>query len=529
MDVPEAPRPHDPAPENGDLTARTGSGLRWSYLGQATLLIATLAYTAAISRLLDPATFGVYAVATLVVWFMDYFARMGLASAIVQKSELTDTDVRAASTAGIVLGLGCCAVVWVAAPLCAAAFHMPALTHVMRVLGIGFVFEGWSMTGMGLLIRQLRFRELAIITAGTYVLGYLVVGVPLAAAGAGIWSLVIGVLVSNSSQAVWQYAKLRHPVRPVATWGPYAGVCSYGARLSVTHVIDYLCSNLDTLVVARVAPSAVLGQYNRGYTLVFHPISYHLAQASTNVLFSSLSRIQEDIDRLRRVYLSGLTVVSVVLFPVCAGMSVAAAELVRIVLGSQWGLVAGLVPWFAFGAGFAVLSKLSRALAEARAELNRSLAAQGAQLAVLGTLLLLSAGAGKLWLFAASVTVSELARLLAYLGLMRRILVLRLPHVTRALGPALLASGIVALAVAGARQVLLGSAPVGVVFAAEVAAGAIALVLCLRLGPMREARAELGRRLDDVGLLGRHGGRFRRLTVVVIGEAEFPVVQAREP
>ncbi|WP_433029559.1 lipopolysaccharide biosynthesis protein [Actinomycetospora sp. CA-053990] len=497
-------------------------------MGQATLVVAILAYTAVISRLLDPATFGVYALATLVVWFMDYFARMGLASAIVQKPELTDTDVRAASTAGIVLGLGCCALTWVVAPLFAAAFHMPALTHVMRVLGVGFVFEGWSMTGMGLFIRQLRFRELSIITTGTYMLGYLVVGVSLAAAGAGVWSLVAGVLVSNASQAVWQYAKLRHPIRPVVTWGPYAGVCGYGARLSGTHLIDYLCSNLDTLVVARVFPSAVLGQYNRGYSLAFNPIGYHVAQASTNVVFSSLSRIQEDLGRLRRVYLSGLTVVAVILFPVCAGMSVAATELVRTVLGSQWGLAVGLVPWFAFGAGFAVLSKLSRAVAEARAELNRSLAAQGVQLAVLGTLLLLSAGAGQLWLFAASVAIGEFARLLAYLALMRRILALRLPDVARALMPAVLGSVAVALFVAGIRQAFLAWAPTVVVFAAEVVAGAVALALCLRLGPMREARAELARRLDDAGMLGRQGGLRRRLATAMVGPVASAVSQARE-
>ena len=520
---------HTPGDESrdGDLAARTASGLRWSYLGQVTLMVANLAYTATVSRLLDPATFGVFALANLVVWFMYFFARMGLASALVQKPELTDDDVRAASTAGIALGLGCFVVVWAAAPVLASVFHTPALTAVMRVLGTGFVFEGWSMTGTGLLLRELRFRELSIITASTYILGYLVTGVTLALAGAGIWSLVVGALVSNGSQAIWQYVKLRHPVRPVAAWAPYASVCGYGIRLSGTHVMDYLCGNLDTLVVARVASSPVLGQYSRGYSLVFQPLGNHVAQASTNVLFSSLSRIQDDLGRLRRVYLGVIMLVAAILFPICAGSSVAARELVLVVIGPQWGLAVGLVPWFALAGGLAVMSKLSRVVAEARAELNRSLAAQGAQLVVLATLLLLSARAGRLWLFAASVAAGELVRFLGYLGLMRRILALRLPDIAKALVPAVLTSVAAAVAVAGARHGLAGRVPPLGVFAAEMAAGAVALALCLRLGPMAGVREMLGRRLADIGLLGEPGGLRRRLASLVIGPPEPTVTPGR--
>ena len=109
------------------------------------------------------------------------------------------------------------------------------------------------MTGLGLLRRALRFRELSVISIGAYVVGYLVVGVGLALLGAGVWSLVAATVTSTAIQAVWQYAILRHPLRPVRRWRPYRAVCGYGARLSVAHVLDYLGGNLDTFTVARIA------------------------------------------------------------------------------------------------------------------------------------------------------------------------------------------------------------------------------------------------------------------------------------
>src|SRR5688572_4880259 len=254
------------------MTAHAASGLSWSSLSIAALVIANLAYTATISRLLDPTAFGLIAMANLVVLFAQYFVRMGLASALVQKPDLSDEEIRAASTAGILIGLACLGLVWLVAPAVGVMFHAPELAPVLRGLGISFLFSGWSMTGKGLLRRALRFRDLSVISVGSYVFGYLVVGVGLALLGAGVWSLVAATVTSTVIQAVWQFAIVRHSVRPVLRWRPYGTVCGYGTRLSVAHVLDYLGGNLDTFTVARIASPAVLGLYSRANYLVFQPL-----------------------------------------------------------------------------------------------------------------------------------------------------------------------------------------------------------------------------------------------------------------
>jgi lipopolysaccharide exporter len=505
--------------ERASLTAQTASGLRWSYLGSAALVIANLAYTATISRLLDPVAFGLMALANLVVLFSQYFVRMGIASALVQKTELSDDEIRAASTAGLAFGAACLGAVWLLTPLISDLFREPALSPILRILAISFLPEGWSMTGMGLLRRQLRFRELSMITAGTYVLGFLVVGVGLAVLGAGVWSLVVGALVSNASQAVWQYALLRHPVRPVLRWEPYRAVCGYGMRQSGAHVLDYVGSNLDTFTVGRFASTAVLGQYSRAYYLVFQPLRYYLSQAFTNVLFSSLSRIQSDTARLRRAYLSVLTLGGLVLFPISTGIAVAARDLVLVVLGPRWNLAAGIVPWFAIAGACSVAARLSQSLADARADLNRSLAVQGAYVAALGAFLTvaLSFRSRGVWVFAAAVAAAEVLRHVSYLGLMRRILRLSVTQVARSYAPAAFASLGVALAIMVVQRALGETVPALGVFGAELGAGALALALCIRFSPLPGIRHELRLRLTAAGALGTVGGVRWRLAPLLLG------------
>jgi lipopolysaccharide exporter len=509
-----------------NLTAQTASGFSWSSLATAALVVANLAYTATISRLLEPSAFGLVAMANLVVLFAGYFVRMGLASALVQKPDLSVEEVRAASTAGIVIGLACLGLVWLIAPAVGSFFHAPELVPVLRGLGISFLFSGWSMTGLGLLRRALRFRELSIISVGAYLFGYLVVGVGLALLGAGVWSLVAATVTSTAVQAVWQYAILRHPILPVRHWRPYQAVCGYGARLSAAHLLDYVGANLDTFTVARIATTAVVGQYSRAYYLVFQPLGNYLSAAMTNVVFATLSRIQEDLPRLRRGYLSMMSLGALLLFPICVGMAVAAPELVAVVLGPQWGPAAGLVPWFALAGGCHVASKLSQSLAEARAELNRSVAVQVAYLLGLAVLimLVLSFRARGVWVIAAAVAVAELLRYFGYLILARRVLELPMARLWQAHFPAAFASAGVGVAIAAARWAL-ADAPSLAVLPIEITVGALALAFGIRVCPVPSVRAELWLRLGSAGLLGASGGWRWRLARLVLGK---PDQSARE-
>jgi O-antigen/teichoic acid export membrane protein len=495
------------------------------------LMVANLTYTATVSRLLVPAAFGLMAIANLIVLFIQFFVRMGLASALVQKPDLSEEEIRASSTAGIAVGLACMVLVWVLAPSIANLFRTPGLPPILRALSVSFVFLGWSMTGLGLLRRRFRFRTLSMIAVGAYVFGYLVVGVGLALLGAGVWSLVAASVASTAAQAIWQYAILRHPLRPVLRWEPYRAVCGYGARLSGAYLMDYGGSNLDTLTVSRLETTAVLGQYTRAYYLVYQPLTNYLAQALTNVLFSPLSRIQQDLGRLHRAYFSVSSLGNLMLFPICAGIAVAAHELVLVVLGPQWGTAMGLVPWFALAGCCHVVSQITQLLADARAELNRSMVVQMGYVVALALLLLVAVPfrSRGVWVIAAAVAAAELLRYVGYLALAHRVLGMSAARVWQAHVPALFASAGVALAIAATRWALTGHVRTVVVLVAEIGAGALALALCTRFCPLPAVRSELWMRLAAAGVLGEVGGVRWRLASLVLGAPDTATVPEGAP
>jgi O-antigen/teichoic acid export membrane protein len=96
-----------------------------------------------------------------------------------------------------------------------------------------------------------------------------------------------------------------------------------------------------------------------------------LGQALDVVLFPAMSRVQEDSARLALAYRRGITAVALVMLPGSAILFVIAPELVRLLLGPQWGAV--VVPFQILVIGLLLRTsyKLSDSLARATGAVYR--------------------------------------------------------------------------------------------------------------------------------------------------------------
>ena len=156
----------------------------------------------------------------------------------------------------------------------------------------------------------------------------------------------------------------------------YRDLYGFGAQVTVIGVLEYIGLNLDTLLVGRFASATLLGFYNRSFVLVNLPLN-QLMTGLSKVLFPSFSRVRGDRVRLRRAYLSALSVAAAVFFPLVAGMAVAAREIVLVLLGEQWEPVIAILPIIAASGAVKVLTHFSAVLAEAVGELRKKLLLQG--------------------------------------------------------------------------------------------------------------------------------------------------------
>ena len=236
-------------------------------------------------------------------------ARMGVGSALVQKPELNDDDIRAGSASSVLLGRAIvCAVVVVVAPFTHFIFKNPQVVPVARVMSLTFILDGAAITSGALLQRRLKFKALAWMDTASYVVGYGGVAIVLAVLGYGVWSLVIAGLAQSAVTAVLYYATTRHPVKPLFRWSVYKRLYSFGARVSVTQFLEFITSNMDTMWAGHFFNAGEVGTYTRSFTLVSMPTEY-LGTTFSRVLFPSFSRVQKETERLRNAFVPSVMVV----------------------------------------------------------------------------------------------------------------------------------------------------------------------------------------------------------------------------
>jgi hypothetical protein len=84
-----------------------------------------------------------------------------------------------------------------------------------------------------------------------------------------------------------------------------------------------------------------------------------------------------------------------------------------------------------------------------------------------------------------------------------------------------------ALAIAGVQRSLSGRVATLAVLAGEVVAGALAMGLSIRFGPLRSTRRELWQRLTAAGALGTAEGLRSRLAPFLIGPPAPEMTDAR--
>jgi O-antigen/teichoic acid export membrane protein len=489
-------------------------GLRWSGISIVAFMGMQFGYQAVVSRLLSPTAFGLMAVATLATEFGLTFASMGLGQALVQKQDADEEDVRVVFTSSLLLGLGCFAALWVAAPLIVDLMNAPDALWLLRCTGLVMVFTTCGIASESVLRRQLRFRELARREIGAYVVGFLVVGIGAALAGAGVWSLVAARVSASFISTALAYSAARHSLRPLLGWRRVRPLYSFGGRSSLSGLLGYFSHNLDTAAVSRYAGSALLGQYSKAYMLTSYPTQL-LVRSMARVLFPGFSQIQDDRERVRRAYVGSYSIASVLLLAICAAMAASSRELVYVLLGPQWDVAATILPILMLAAALRVLSHLTGVVFAALDELNKKILAECIAIAGLVAFLFVARGHG-LWAYALALTGAEAVRLVLFTIMLRSVLGMQI-HET--VWPALrgLTSALVvgAFILAGREGMLALDAPAWLTLLVEGALAGVGLVVAIRLPVLRQTRMDTTHRLGQAGLLSGRNALTRMLRWLV--------------
>lgn len=331
-----------------NLGKRAVSGGFLTAGAQGAKFVLNLLSAAALARLLSPKEFGLVGMVLAVTGLLGLFKELGLSTATVQKETITQEQV--SNLFWINVGLsGAVGVASICmAPLVAWFYHDPRLTAIMLVLSVTFLLTGSTVQHQALLLRQMRFRAIAIIEVVSMLVGVLT-ACSLAYFGFTYWSLVYQqvCLSATTLGLIWWTSGWR-PSLPRRDSGVLP-MLRFGAHLTASDLVGRVAVASDSILVGRVFGAEALGLYSRGSVLLARPLEQLLTPISS-VVIPVLSRLQSEPARYRRTFIRAFEALALLTFPFAALCLALAEPIVLVVLGPKW---KGVVPIFS---GFALVA-----------------------------------------------------------------------------------------------------------------------------------------------------------------------------
>ncbi len=316
------------------LKQKTISGIGWSAVGSFWRQGLQFLISVILARLLTPEDFGLLGMIIVFTGIAQLFSELGFGAALIQKKELEERHLSSVFWLNLVVGLVLTILVYVSAPWIASFYNEPDLILLVRAISINFVISGFGIVHKNTMSRNMQFKLLAIVDlASTFITG--IVTVIMAFSGYGVWSLVVQVLGMSlfSVLFMWYLGKWRPKL--ILQRAALKDMLAFSSNLLGAQLLNYGVRNFDYLLIGRYVGSSSLGIYTRAYTTMLLPIN-QITAVIGRVMFPALSQIQDDIQRIKRVYLHTIRIIGLLTIPLMCGMMVVARPFVLTIFGPKW-------------------------------------------------------------------------------------------------------------------------------------------------------------------------------------------------
>jgi len=321
-------------PGQGDgLRSKAAGGVRWSLIATVGTLAGRMAFVVVLTRLLGPANWGIVAEATVYITVAWIFLSFGLPVTIIQRRHLAREDIGTALTLTIVSGLVLGIATVAGAPLIASFFQTPELAGVLRVLSISLFLKALAVVPAAMLAREMRFKPLGMAEIVSTVASG-AIAILAAVNGANYWALVIQMLVLDAIYLAMTLAAARIPA---PAWSPVAAqkLWSFSSRMMGSDIINYISDNGEKILIARVLGATPLALYNLAGRVLVVPIET-LGKTADRVILPMFSRLQDDRERVARLFLQATASVAVFVSPVMTLVILCAPDGIPMVFGDAW-------------------------------------------------------------------------------------------------------------------------------------------------------------------------------------------------
>lgn len=287
--------------------------------------------------MLTPDDFGLMGMAVVVSGFLLALADLGVGTALIQRKNFI-TKQQAKQLLLLMLGASCVIVilVWLFfSDLIAQFYRDERVRLIVIVLSMQTILLAGKAIPYAILARKMLFKKIARIE----IIGTLVgsaIAITIAIMGFGVWALVAQSSVTILTTMPLYILESKKVDDVYSCNGPnLKTIIRNGLLDSATKSVVYVSSNLDYLILGRLATAASLGLYALPYMLT-NSVRQQISNTLSRVMLASYSKDQNNKEIIKKNYLKIIKYNFLLICPIMLFFMVYADALLVDWVGDEW-------------------------------------------------------------------------------------------------------------------------------------------------------------------------------------------------
>jgi len=341
-----------------NINQKAFSGVKWTSLSTIIIAISALVKISVLARFLDASDFGIMALVSFILGFMDLFMDMGITSAILHTQNIRKEEYSSLYWLNVGFSFLLFILILLISPIIANFYNEPELNKLMSIAGLAIIFSAVGRQYKTIFQKNLKFKKIAIIDI-TVIIIALISAIIFAVRGFGVYSLVFSALIQYALGNLTYFILGNHnqPLMFHFNYKETEPFLKIGVYQVGGQVVNYFNRDLDVLIIGKFFGSELLGGYSLAKQLVRRPLSI-IDTVINKVAISILPRFQSDNRSLLRYFnilISGLGLINALVYGI---MAIGAPLIINILYGSEYLSIINLVRIFTIVIYFRSISGL---------------------------------------------------------------------------------------------------------------------------------------------------------------------------
>ena len=287
-----------------------------------------------LARFLSPNDFGIIGILAVIFTVANVLVDSGLGGSLVKEKIISKEDCSTIGCFNLVISSVLYILLFILSPYIELYFEIENLTIIIRLLTLTFIIGALSLVSKSILLRELRFGALCVISIISILIAS-IVAIIMAVYRYGIYSLVAFHLIHSLLSTILTIYISKYSLSYKFNKESFKRLFSFGVFTTISSVIDSIYENLITTLTGKFLNISQAGYLSQAKKIE-EGICSSIVLTIANVSFPIMTKLKDDKIKFKDEAYSLMRVVVCFIFPILLISIIFSENIIVFIFCKQW-------------------------------------------------------------------------------------------------------------------------------------------------------------------------------------------------